>query len=70
MARGAFRLLEMLYVRMGPPQGIEEAQECFLEAERSMLEQRRNGSVGQAIQQVALLLTHRIYDARSSLRKG
>ena len=49
MARGAFRLLEMLYVRMGPPQGIEEAQERFLEAERSMLEQRRNGSLAQAI---------------------
>src|SRR5215210_5263941 len=49
MARGAFRLLEMLYVRMDPPQGIEEAQERFLEAERSMLEQRRNGSLAQAI---------------------
>jgi hypothetical protein len=49
MAQGAFRLLEMLYVRMGPPQGIEEAQERFLKAERSMLEQRRNGSLDHAL---------------------
>src|SRR5215208_1549278 len=49
MAQGAFRLLEMLYVRMGPPQGIEEAQERFLKAERSMLEQRRNGSPDHAL---------------------